>query len=486
MLTYQDLEKYKEESEPVRMQFIRTAITQHQASKQYRTARTAANYAKKHNETIMNFQKMIYNAAGNAVPDTFSSNYKVGRAFFPFFITQENQYLLSNGVSWEDEETSKKLGTKKKPFDRQLMKAGREALIGGVSFGFFNLDHVDVFKITEFVPFYDETNSALRGGIRFWQIDIDKPLRATLYEEDGYTEYIWNRRFIEGRNEYIEEGAVLKEKRPYITTVKYVPVDDEYIYQGENYPSFPIVPLYANEDHQSELVGLQEQIDTFDLIKSGFCNNVEEASYVFWAIHNAGGMDDGDLSQFIKRVRTIHAAVTEDTGAEAEPKTIDTPYQGREALLERLEKDLFKDAMAFDPEQVTSGGATATQIKSAYEPLDSKANDYEYCVTDFVNGILELVGIDDTPTFTRSRIVNASEVIQTVLSAADHLSEEYVTTKVLTVLGDGDQVESVLNEMDADELGRGDVLSTNYETENEPDAENDDTNSDEQAELDEI
>ena len=39
-------------------------------------------------------------------------------------------------------------------------------------------------------PLYDEENGALRAGIRYWQVDETKPLRLTLYEEDGFTEYI--------------------------------------------------------------------------------------------------------------------------------------------------------------------------------------------------------------------------------------------------------------------------------------------------------
>ena len=465
-LTYQDLEKVNHENETELMNFVRMAITQHKTSPMYKTADVAAQYMRKRNKTILEFQKMIYNAAGRAIPDTFSSNYKLGRTFFPFFITQENQYLLSNGVTWEKEDTADKLGTKKKPFDKQLMKAGREALVGGVAFGFFNLDHVDVFKITEFAPFYDEDNGSLRAGIRFWQIDDSKPLRATLYEEDGYTDYIWNQRKINkgnGNYETTEEAQVLHEKRAYVITITKTDIDDEVIYNGENYPSFPIVPLFGNENHQSELIGLQEQIDTYDLIKSGFCNNIEEASYVFWAIHNAGGMDDADLSQFINRVRTIHAAVTEDSGAEATAQTIDTPYNGREVLLDRLEKDLFKDAMAFDSETVTSGGATATQIRSAYENLKSKTDDYEYCVIDFVNSILELAGIEDNPTFTRTEIANVNETINTILAAAEYLSGDYVTTKIVTLLGDGDQVQDILDEMSADELERGDILGDEME-----------------------
>ena len=463
MLTYQDLEGVNHENQAALMGFIRSAITNHQSSPIYKVAVTANEYMKKRNETIMKFQKMIYTVSGRQVPDAYSTNYKIGRAFFPFFITQENQYLLSNGCTWENEDTKDKLGTKKKPFDRMLLKAGKEALVGGVSFGFFNLDHVEVFTIREFVPFYDENNGSLRAGIRFWQLDSTKPLRATLYEEDGYTEYIWNKRKDPKKGTETEEGKVYVEKRAYKITAIKTDVDDEIIYEGENYPGFPIIPFYGNEEHQSEIIGIQEQIDTYDLIKSGFCDNVEDASYVFWAIHNAGGMDDADLTQFVQRVRTLHAAVTEDSGAEATAQTIEAPTAARETLLSRLEKDIFKDAMAFDPETVIGGGATATQIRASYEALSSKTDGYEYCVLDFINAILDVAGIEDNATFTRSQIVNVNESIQTVLSAADYLSEDYVTTKVLTLLGDGDQVQDILDEMSADELERGDVLD--YEDE---------------------
>ena len=45
--------------------------------------------------------------------------------------------------------------------------------------------------------------------------------------------------------------------------------DGEEIMDGENYPSFPIVPLWGSELKQSTLVGMREGIDAYDLIRSG-------------------------------------------------------------------------------------------------------------------------------------------------------------------------------------------------------------------------
>ena len=436
------------DSDARKLDFVKTAISRYKMSGMYKMALIAEQYDRKENPDIRNFTRMIYTVNGKPVPDTYSTDYRMGRAFFPFFVTQENQYLLSNGVSWTNKETADRLGTKKAPFDSKVQDAGHAALVGAVSYGFWNLDHVDVFKAIEFVPLFDEENGALRGGIRFWQIDTDKPFRATLYEEDGYTEYIWNRR--EGSTQ--EDGSVLRPKRTYIISTRGAAVDEEKIYQGENYPSFPIVPFWGNKNHQSELTGIREQIFVYDMIKCGFCNSVEDASYVYWAIHNAPGMDEVDLARFLERARSLKVLQTEDAGSTAEPKQIETPYQARESLLDRLEKDIFKDAMAFDPERIASGAVTATQIRAAYDLLEQKVNDYEYQVIAFINGIMDLAGVDDTPTFTRSKNIDTTVEIQNVMMAATALDGEYVTRKILTLLGDGDMVDEVMARKIDDEV----------------------------------
>ena len=311
----------------------------------------------------------------------------------------------------------------------------------GVAFGFWNLDHIEVFDVFEFAPLYDEEDGAMKAGVRYWQIDPKKPMRATLYEMDGYTEYIW----LDGK------GEVFKDKRAYKLKYRQSEIDGTEVYDLENYPTFPIVPLWSNKHKQSEIVGLREQIDCYDLIKSGFANTVDEASLIYWTIQNAGGMDEVDLAEFVERIKTVHAANMHGE-ARAEAHSIEAPYQSREALLDRIDKDLYKDAMAVDYERIASGSVVTAQIKAAFQDLNAKTDDYEYCVNQFVQSILELAGIEDEPTFTRSIIVNVAEEVQTLLQAAQYLDAEYVTRKIMTLLGDGDMVEEVLKRMSAEEI----------------------------------
>jgi hypothetical protein len=453
MKTYQDLLLASD-----KMEFVRSAINDHKTSPKYRVALDAYNYDRQRNTTIMEFQKMLFNMNGEAVPDVYSPNYKLCSNFFNRFITQENQFLLGNGISWGKEDTEEKLG---RTFDTQVQKAGRDALIGGMSFGFWNLDRLDVFDFLEFVPLFDEEDGSLKAGIRFWQIDNNKPLRATLYEIDGYTEYMWGRRDESGKVH--SEGEILQEQTKYILKMRETAVDGVEIYDGENYPTFPIVPLYGNPHKQSELVGKQEQIDAYDLIKSGFANDLDEASQIYWIINNAGGMDDTDLKKFIEHMKTVKAATVEDGGATAEAHTIDVPYEGREAILERLRTDLYDDFMAFNTKEIVGGASTATQIVAAYEPLQEKTDLYEYQIREFLDGILAIVGIDDVPTFTRDMITNTTEMIQTLTQAAMYLSEDYITEKIMTLLGDKDRIEEVKTEQMADDINRMPVTNPEEE-----------------------
>lgn len=449
MLSYQDLLRVGD-NETDRMAFIQEVINIHKDSDLYKDAKIAESYFRKKNKTIMEFQKLLYTVTGDAIPDNYSANYKLRSQFFKKFITQENQYLLANGASWNKQDTEGKLGTKRKPFDRQLQSAGIKALWGGVSFGFWNLDHVDVFSILEYAPLWDENDGSMKAGVRFWQVDAQKPLRATLYEMDGYTDYIWNKVEENGKQDF--KGQILQDKRKYVQISVTSQIDGTEILDGINYSGFPIVPLWANEEHQNELEGIREQIDCYDLIKSGFANTVDEASYIYWAIQNAGGMDDIDLANFVERMKTVHAGLVEDANARAEAHTIEAPYASREALLDRLRSDLYEDAMALDTKSIQDGAITATQIRASYSNLDSKADSYEYCVLEFVDGILELAGIDDEATFTRSQIINKQEEVQTVVSAGTYLESGYITEKILTILGDGDKAKDMIKEMDANEL----------------------------------
>lgn len=458
MLTYQDFLRAGNKEN-----FIIELISEHKTSKQYHVAVDAENYNRQQNTTIMKYQKFLYKLTGQKIVDTISPNYKMASNYLNRFITQLNQYLLGNGATFTDETTKEKLGV---DFDTQLQKAGRSALIEGVSFGFWDFDKLRVFKLIEFAPLYDEENGSLRAGARFWQLDNDKPMRITFYEEDGYTEYIYK---------IGEEIEVIKPKTTYKQIVKYTAISGEEIYQGENYPNFPIVPFYANPERQSELVGIREQIDAYDLIKSGFANDLD-GHMLYWILENAGGMDDPDIARLIERMKTLGAVIS-DEDAQVKMQQLDIPYESRIAYLDRLEEDLYKDFGALKVDIISSSATTATQINAAYLPLDCKTDQYEYECIEFVRNILKLQGIEDIPQFKRNKIANQSEATTMILQASNYLDDETVL-KHLPFLSP-DEIETILKNKEKEEAER---FSVNENIQDETDEENEEVeNEDEQA-----
>ena len=444
MKSYQDLIAASE-NEAAKMAFVFAAITEHKGTTPYIIALDAEQYYKGLNPRITKYEKIIYDMRGDAHVDKWTPNHKIASNFFNFAITQENQYLLGNGATFTKDDTKAKLGD---DFDIRLQDLGKKALVGGVAFGFFNLDHIDTFSLLEFVPLYDEENGALRAGIRFWQVSPDKPMWATLYEEDGYTDYIRAN----------DKSAMLHEKRPYKLKVRTSEADGEEIYDGENYPSFPIVPLWGNDKKQSELVGRQGTIDALDLLNSNLINNLDEANYIYWVLTNCGGMDEMDDAKFIEQLKTTHVAHADgDSGATAEAHTIEAPYQASESAIQTIQRRLYEDFMCLDVNSLSAANKTATEIKAAYQPLDSKCDMYEYCVIEFVQKILELAGIDDKVTFTRSKVVNKSDEINTLLAAQAYLDDETIVEQVCQILGIADKTDEIIRKRRTEEQSRFEV-----------------------------
>lgn len=440
MKTYQDFLEVAEKSDRERMEFVLSAINNHKDSDLYKQAVIAKEYDAHRNVTIANFQKLLYTLNGKVIPDNYSPNYKLRSNFFANFITQETQYLLGNGVTLKKEENKAKLGA---GFDTRLQDAAHDALVGGVSYGFWNLDHLEVFDATEFVPLLDEENGALRSGIRFWQVCTSKPLRATLFEPDGFTQYI---------RRSGEEMMILEPKRGYVAVEATSEIDGTELLAYQNYPGFPIIPMYGNRAKQSELVGQREAIDCYDLIKSGFANTVDDASVIYWTISNAGGMDEIDMARFKESMRRIGVGLVDDDGAKAEAHTLTIPVEAREALLSRISDDLYRDFQMLDVTKLQGGQKTATEINAAYQPMDNKVDQFEYCVIDFLQALFKIVGIEDEPSFTRSKVTNQLEQTQMVLLAANYLDDETILNKLPWLTQE--EVAEILKRKAAEDIDR--------------------------------
>lgn len=452
MKTYQDFLK-----EPDKIGFIKSAITEHRSSEDYRIAVDADKYEAEKNTTILAWIRLLYTLDGRKVEDVTAGNNRIASNFFHRLNTQRCTYSLGNGVSFTNtEEVEGENGTKKtvdktkealgKKFDTDLYTAAYYALIHKVSFIMWNLDHAEVFPYTEFVPLLDENDGIMKAGIRYWSLDwSERPVTAVLYELDGYTKY---------RTKEGSTGLDLEEiepKRAYKYTVSVSEADGEEIIGQDNYSALPIVPLWGNKHKQSTLVGMKSKIDAYDLIRSGFANDLEECAEIYWIIENALGMDDEELAKFRDRMKFNHIVTVDADHSNVVPYTHEIPVTARQVCLDGIRAQIYEDFGGLDVHTIAAG-ATNDHIDAGYQPMDEEADDFEYQIIKCVQQILALIGIEDTPIFKRNKISNQTEQTNMVLLAANHLDEETLLNKLpfLSV----DEVQKVLVNKDKENMER--------------------------------
>lgn len=403
MKTYQDFIESKEIKE-----FILEAIQDFKNSYMYERAILAQQYYSGNNPTIMSRLKWFWSSMGRE-KDNFKANNLIPSEFYPEIVKQENSYLFSNGVNFNDKGDKIKTAFGKN-FDSTVFTLGNYSLVDGVAWLVGTIQNGEMnftaLRGTEFIPLIDERTSEIKAGIRFWQIESTRPMWVEFYELDGVTEYRVKDGVIE---EYTaKRGYTENQTRNILGEVKR---------EAISYPFLPVIPLYANDLGESTLTqALQNKIDVYDLVISDFANNLEDSQDVYWVLKNYAGTSVDTFLNDYKRYKTIK--VDEDGGAT--PNTIDVPYEARKEMLEILKKDIYSSAMALNVGEMTGSSLTTTAIKAAMEKLNLKTDILESNALSCLNRAVELYTlltnqqIDFNIELIRRTLVNDAEEIDMI------------------------------------------------------------------------
>ena len=451
-----------------RLEFITQAINKHRSSTEYKRAVDAGLYEQQKNVTINNVMRSIYTAAGIEINDPTTSNNKIASNYFHRLNTQRVSYLLGNGVSFvkhvrEDtgdngeivliDETKETLGT---DFDARAFETVYSGEISGQSFCYVEYDSRNgysfhMFPLTEFIPMLDETDGRLCAGIRFWSLDWNnRPVTAVLYESDGITRYRTKKGSKGLDLELIEPKHKYNRITIHTEAGGYEEVGSENLFS-----ELPIIPYYG-KGKTSTLEGMQAAIDSYDMIQSGFANDLQDCAQIYWLIGGSLGMDDSALKQFRERLLYQHIGVADLDNSSVTPYTQQIPYEARNAYLKHIRNSIYESFGALDVTSINSGDRTATEIEAAYEALEQEADALETRVTEFIRQILWLLGIDDVPQYKRNRISNQLEQTQMVIMAADHLSERAILEKLPWVTVD--EIVKILAERSGETDERLDMI----------------------------
>lgn len=461
MLTFQDFLKAKAEGEDL-SGFVMSAIQEHRYADDFQIAKDADLYDRQRNVTINEYVKKMFTMGGLPVEDYTATNNKIASNFFHRLNTQRCTYSLGNGIYFANDkngELKKKLGAN---FDQNVFDAGYKALIHKVSFVFWNADKTFVFPYTEFKPLWDEFDGTMKAGIRFWQIEDSKPMVAVLYEIDGYTKFqtVRKERKEDNQTVYYDELEQYEEKKPYRFTVRSNDAGDVEVIGAAGYSALPIIPFWGSKLHQSTLVGMRQAIDSFDLIRSGFANDLTDCAEIYWMVSNYGGMTQEDLNRFRDRMK-LHHIVEAPGDGDVKAYTQDIPFQARQAYLQDIRAGIYEDFGGLDVHQV-SADSTNDHLEAAYQPLDENADDFEYQCIEFIQQLLVVAGLEqDTPIFKRNRISNVREQVDIVLAESEYLDEETVLNKLPNVTPD--EVKEILKRKAREDMSRFGTIESEEE-----------------------
>lgn len=457
-------------------ELLEKIISAYKASDDFRAAAIADGYYSGEKtaideKVIMKPQQVVCTDADGSTKKSVSFKQVVGNRistdFFRRSIVERTHYSLANGIVIDGNPSEKLLGI---GADHAISDACQNAQVDGCCWLYWNHDHIEVIPayddaLSGFVALVDERTSQPMVGIRFWQLDKDRPMWVQLYELDGMTEYSKPK-----DAEHLQEYA---PKQAYSRT-GYRDAAGDVVTATSNYPVLPIVPLYANSLHRSSLTkAIKRKLDAYDVIVSDFGDNLEQANQIYWVLNNFGGglSEVADMLQKIQELRVIANIGDGTGGSSVDAKSFDVPHAARNLALSLLDAAMHDDAMIVNRKEINGGSLTNVAIESAYTKMDLGADELEWEVFAAVQQLLALIGKpSEEITFKRAKLYNAVETIQSIYLMRSDIDQR--TALTLNPLIATDEVEAIIKATAEEAAAKREMLAISAavtETMNEED-----------------
>ncbi len=344
---------------------------------------------------IKQYRMYYVDADGKLQEDKLRSNIKIAHPFFTELVDQQVQYMLSGEdafVRSADEALQKQLN---EYFGDDFKAELQECLTGCIAKGF---EHMYAYKSNSGKTKFMTADSLGVVEVRakdtddgceyviYWYIDrIDKGQteikRIQVWDANQTWYYVQKE---EGKLEL--DSSVDVNPRPHITYTK--TGDDALYYEGNGgYGFIPFFRLDNNRKQVSGLKPIKDLIDDYDLMACGLSNNLQDVAEGIYVVKGFQGADLDEMIQNIKVKK--HIGVSPD--GDVDIKTIDIPYQAREAKLNLDEKNIYRFGMGFNSAQLGDGNITNIVIKSRYALLDLKSNKLEIRLKQFLRKMVQVV-----------------------------------------------------------------------------------------------
>lgn len=373
---------------------IKRFITDDSTSEKKAFARKGQAYYEGDHD-IKQYRLFYYNADGELVEDKTRSNIKIPHPFFTELVDQAVQYILSgkDGFIRSDKpELQAELDSyfnDNEDFTAELS----EVITGCQAKGFeymyaYKNEHDRLsFMCADSIGVVEVRDKDTDDGcayVIYWYIDrIDKGnkkiKRIQVWDAETVYYYVQS-----NDGEIKKDDAEKINPKPHTL---YKKEGDTAIY----YKGFGFIPFFRldnNKKQFSSLKTVKDLIDDYDLMASSLSNNLVDFDTPIHVVKGFQGDNLDELQTNLKTKKII--GVDEDGGVEV--KTVDVPYQAREAKLNLDEKNIYRFGMGLNTAGLKDTAATTNiAIKAAYSLLDLKCSKLEIRLKQFLRKIIKVV-----------------------------------------------------------------------------------------------
>lgn len=344
---------------------------------------------------IKDYQVYYINKDGKAVPDDTRSNIKIAHPFFTELVDQGTQYILS-GDGYYIKSDIPELQTELNAYfneNEDFTAEISELLTGCQSKGFEymyaykNENDRTAFLCADSIGVVEveaRFASDKQAHILHWYVDrIDKEGKTVKKIQDWTSKEVFF--YVQIGSGNIEvDGDEKTNPQPHTLYVR--EGSDKLYYKETNF-----IPFFRIDNNKKQISGLKPVkliIDDYDLMNCGLSNNIQDGSEMYWVVK---GFDGDDINELIENTKARkHVGIEAD--GDIDIKTVDIPYQARQAKLQEDEKNIYKFGFGLNTAGLKDTAATTNiAIKAAYSLLDLRCSKLIIKLKQFLRKLLKVV-----------------------------------------------------------------------------------------------
>jgi SPP1 family phage portal protein len=419
---------------------IKNYINSFEGSKDLKNMVYGEDYYRSRNTEIMKRKMMIYSENDEGCPiemvDPYKANNKLASGFLKLLVDQKINYSLGKDLILESEQAEELWSTLGDKFQTTLRQIAKESAKKATGWGHVYIDEEGKFKLVkipseQIIPVYSTTDDEqLELIIRYYNVvgqdrkgDATNIIRVEVWDNEQITYYEQDTQT--GMFQLLNKQDMVRLfNRPYENPRLHLMKDVKYggsvsRSEGLAWGRIPFIPLYNNDELETDLNAVKNYIDVYDIVESDFANNLEDFQDIYWILKGYQGENVGQFLEQVKRYKALK--VSEEGDAKAEK--LEVPYEARMTELKNLEEKIFTFGQGVNLNQSGDGNITNVVIRSRFANLDLKASEFEIEVEDFIFTLMYFVNkyreltnqseiILDRITFNRSMIINEIEMLE--------------------------------------------------------------------------